>query len=80
MLELRYLNYETTEMLWDTECGEAFETAVFKKKLQFRVFTPCVNASGSLCPGDKWSDWQDIPIHEQQLQPQTEQQENGTNE
>ena len=30
-------------------------------KLQYRVHTPAIDASGALCPGPGWSDWMDVP-------------------
>ena len=29
--------------------------------LQYRVLTPCVDASGGLCPGTDWTPWKTIP-------------------
>lgn len=28
------------------------------RQLEFRFITPCVDASGALCPGGEWSNWQ----------------------
>lgn len=30
--------------------------------LQYRTLTPCVDASGSLCPGGEWSEWKNVPV------------------
>lgn len=31
------------------------------RKLQYRVMTPCVDASGALCPGE-WGEWKTAPV------------------
>ena len=29
-------------------------------ELQYRYLPPCIDASGALCPGDKWTDWKRV--------------------
>lgn len=32
-----------------------------QRHLQYRFIQPCVDASGALCPGDKFTEWQTVP-------------------
>lgn len=32
------------------------------RQLEYRFITPCVDASGCLCPGGTFSDWKVVPI------------------
>ena len=32
-----------------------------RRFLQYRFIQPCVDASGALCPGDKFTEWRDVP-------------------
>ena len=31
------------------------------RQLEYRFVQPCVDASGGLCPGDKWTEWKRVP-------------------
>jgi hypothetical protein len=35
--------------------------AATRRVLQYRVLTPCVDASGALCPGGVWGPWIAVP-------------------
>ena len=45
MFELRWIVFEN----------------VGQRILEYRVLMPTVDASGSLCPGEVWSEWKEVP-------------------